>query len=222
MNLNSVFEVINSQSRLHDLFQSAPLRVLEQVEVVRFEVGKFALYQNESYDVTYLVVSGQVKVYLAAPSGKSVVLDVYGPGMFIGEQEAIIRRPYSASIVNITPVTLLKIPNQAFVTWICSDHRFADKLLVNLSEQIYHLTKRVERYSLYSALQQVCIYCLQCYDQHKSITREQIAFHVDTSYRNINRVVKRLNEFGMIKIQHSTIRILDPQGLKELVRQEES
>ena len=54
------------------------------------------------------------------------MLDVYDAGMFLGEQEAIINRPYSASIINISPITVLAIRNADFVEWSQKDHRFAD------------------------------------------------------------------------------------------------
>ena len=179
------------------------------------------LHQDEYHDYTYLLVEGRVKVYLISPNGKSVVLDVYGPGMFLGEQEAIIKKPYSASIINITPVTLLKMSNQDFVNWSQHDHRFANRMISYLSEQIYHLTKRTERYSLYSAMQQIGLELMQSFKEQRPISREQLTYRVDTSYRNINRVLKQLSELGIIDASKPAIKIINVEELQRIIKSEE-
>lgn len=221
MNINEVYKAINSNERVRQLVKTAPLNIVEQMDVKKFDTKQFILHQGESYQNTYLLVNGRVKVFLNSPSGKQVVLDVYDSGMFLGEQEAIINRPYSASIINISPITVLSIRNSDFVEWTQRDHRFADRLIHNLSEQIYHLTKRMERYSMHSALQQIGLFLLSCAHEHIPITRERITYEVDTSYRNINRVLKKLADINVIQINRSIIKITDFQTLQQIVEMED-
>ena len=221
MNINEVYKAINSNERVRQLVKTAPLNIIEQMEVKKFDTKQFVLHQGESYQNTYLLVNGRVKIFLNSPSGKQVVLDVYDSGMFLGEQEAIINRPYSASIINISPITVLSIRNSDFVEWSHRDHRFADRLIHNLSEQIYHLTKRMERYSMHSALQQIGLILLYCAHEHIPITREKITYEVDTSYRNINRVLKKLADINVIQINRSIIKITDFQTLQQIVETED-
>ena len=221
MNINEVYKAINSNERVRQLVKTAQLNIVEQMDVKKFDTKQFILHQGESYQNTYLLVNGRVKVFLNSPSGKQVVLDVYDSGMFLGEQEAIINRPYSASIINISPITVLSIRNSDFVEWTQRDHRFADRLIHNLSEQIYHLTKRMERYSMHSALQQIGLFLLSCAHEHIPITREKITYEVDTSYRNINRVLKKLADINVIQINRSIIKITDLQTLQQIVETED-
>ncbi|MCC4373102.1 Crp/Fnr family transcriptional regulator [Limosilactobacillus reuteri] len=221
LNINEVYKAINSNERVRQLVKTAPLSIIEQMEVKKFDTKQFVLHQGESYQNTYLLVNGRVKVFLNSPSGKQVVLDVYDSGMFLGEQEAIINRPYSASIINISPITVLSIRNSDFVEWSHRDHRFADRLIHNLSEQIYHLTKRMERYSMHSALQQIGLFLLYCAHEHIPITRERITYEVDTSYRNINRVLKKLADINVIQINRSIIKITDFRTLQQIVETED-
>lgn len=221
LNINEVDAAINSNQRVRQLVKTAPLGIVERMQVQHFDTKQFLLQQGEQYQFTYLLVKGRVKVFLNSPSGKQVVLDVYDVGMFLGEQEAIINRPYSASIINISPITVLAIRNADFVEWSQTDHRFADQLISNLSEQIYHLTKRMERYSMHSALQQIGLFLLNCAADRVPITRERITYEVDTSYRNINRMLKRLADLAVIEIDHATIKITDYQTLRKIVETED-
>lgn len=222
MSIDQIYAAIKVNAMVHELMANAPLQILERSQVISFEVGKFNLYQGEKYTDTYLLVEGRVKVYLNSPNGKSVVLDVYQPGMFLGEQEAVINKPYSASIINITPVKLLKMTNNDFVAWLANDQAFANRMIVNLSEQIYHLTQRVERYSLYSAMQQIGLELLRAVAEQRPISREQLTYYVDTSYRNINRVLKRFAELGLIDASKPTLKILNITELQRIIKAEES
>jgi CRP-like cAMP-binding protein len=218
--IDKVLEAISSNGQVYELVKTAPLQTLEQMTVEQQEAGEFQLFQGQHYHSTYILVKGRVKVYLNGHNGKSVVLDIYGPGMFLGEQEAIIHEAYSASIINITPVTLLKLPNDAFREWTSRDHRFANDLISNLSTQIFQLTKRVERYSLYSALQQIGLILMQASQEHKLLTREQLTYEVDTSYRNINRVLKQLTDLGAVEVQRSVIKVIDSVKLQTIIKSE--
>lgn len=221
MSIEKIYAAINSDPAVHKVMANAPLKIIERMRVVEFEIGEFNLRQGESYDETYLLVAGRVKVYLDSANGKSVVLDVYRPGMFLGEQEAVINKPYSASIINITPVRLLKIDNRDFVAWLNNDQQFANRMIGYLSEQVYHLTKRTERYSLYSAMQQIGLELMRSAKEKRPISREQLTYEVDTSYRNINRVLKRLSELGIIDASKPAIKILNVEELQRIIKTEE-
>lgn len=214
--MNEILKIIENNESLISLFKSCPLFILERLEKIKYTPGQFELFQEKSYNYTYIIVSGQVKVYLTSASGKSVVLDIYGSGMLVGEQEAILNKPYSASIINITEVVLLRLHNNDFKQWLACDNLFANKMIYNLSSQIYHLTQRTERYSLYSAMEQIINFLLVSAEKSSFVTREQIAYEVDTSYRNISRILKKLVDFKVISIQDGRINIDDKIMLKQL------
>lgn len=211
-----ILRIIEQNDKLKNLFKSCPWFILDRLEKIVYPPEQFELFQEKQYKNTYIIVSGQVKVYLTSASGKSVVLDVYGSGMLVGEQEAILDKPYSASIINITEVTLLKLSNKDFREWLACDNVFANKIVYNLSSQIYNLTQRTERYSLYSAMEQIINFLLVSAEKKELITREQIAYEVDTSYRNISRILKKLADFRVISIQDGRITIDDKNMLKQL------
>lgn len=213
--IENILEVAKHNRKIMDLLSSCPLFILEHMQVCNFSVGKFKLMQEKKYDFTYIIISGQVKIFLLSTSGKSVILDIYESGMLIGEQEAIIDKPYSASVLNITDVTLLKMSNLDFKRWVACDNSFANKLIYNLSSQIYNLTQKTERYSLYSAMEQIIALLLQS-NNKKTITREVLTYEVDTSYRNINRILKKLIDLKAINLVDGKINILDRKLIEQL------
>lgn len=215
--VEDILKLIKNNYKMRELLSSCPLFILERMEKCNFPAGKLELFQGKKYDFTYIVVSGQIKIFLISTNGKSVVLDIYGSGMLIGEQEAIINKAYSASVLNITDVTLLKINNNDFKKWISCDNLFANKLLHNLSSQIYNLTQKTERYSLYSAMEQIVSFLIKSYENNETITREKLTYEVDTSYRNINRILKKLIDLKVIEINNSKIYILNKKLIERIL-----
>jgi CRP-like cAMP-binding protein len=116
---------------------------------------------------------------------------------------------------------MLKINNHNFRKWLSLDHVFANNFIYNLSEQLYHLTKRTERYSLHSALEQTVTYLMNELQTGDQITRKQLEYEVDTSYRNINRILQILNNVNAIQVKRGNITILDQAKLYDILRKEE-
>lgn len=217
--LMAVLQLVHAHPALEQLLQSANLSILRALEICQFEPGEFQLNQGSVYHDVYLIVTGQVKIYLNSPMGRSVTLDIYDTGMLIGEQEAIIKQPYSASVVNLTPVTLLKIKQDLFQTWIATDHQFATALITNLSQQIYQLTNRTKMYTLYSTLDQVGMLLLQA--PATGVNKLVLCDQVDSSQRNLNRVLQKLTQLGIITLEQATVKVRDRQRLRQLIETEE-
>lgn len=217
--LMAVLQLVHEHPSLEHLLQSASLAIIRAMEICQYEPGEFQLNQGSVYHDVYLIVTGQVKIYLNSPMGRSVTLEIYDAGMLIGEQEAVINQPYSASVVNLTPVTLLKIKQELFQTWIATDHQFATALITNLSQQIYQLTKRTKMYTLYSTMDQVGMLLLQA--PVTGINKLVLCDQVDSSQRNLNRVLQKLTQLGIITLEQATVKVRDRQRLRQLIETEE-
>ncbi len=53
------------------------------------------------------------------------------------------------------------------------------------------------------------------------LLEKKITYEVDTSYRNINRVLKKLADINIIQINRSIIKITDLQTLQQIVETED-
>ena len=71
--LNEVLTAIDHSPKLASLFKSCPLYLLERIKKQDFSLGKFQLFQGNPYEFTYLLVSGQIKVYLMASYSGTLV-----------------------------------------------------------------------------------------------------------------------------------------------------
>ncbi|KRL93171.1 Crp/Fnr family transcriptional regulator [Levilactobacillus hammesii] len=218
--MNDVFALVDRTPAVQQLLRTCPLHIVNDFQIEHYAVDDFQFLQGTQYDNTYILVEGKVKIYLMSAGGKAVALDIYEQGAFIGEQEALLDKPYSASVINLTPVTVLKIPNDQFKVWLKEDQYFSQKLIYNLSMQIYTLTNRTERYSLHSALDQAISSLIWSTRRNQVITRTNLLNEVDTSSRNLNRILKQLRDLDVIKINKSQIVVTDLPQLITILRNE--
>ena len=70
-------------------------------------------------------------------------------------------------------------------------------------------------------MQQIGLELMQSFKEQRPISREQLTYEVDTSYRNINRVLKRLSELGIIDASKTVIKILNVEELQRIIKTEE-
>lgn len=220
MTMEDLSLLMDQQPVLQQVLRTCPLHIVRAFQVERYAVGTFQFLQGSQYDNTYIVAEGKVKIYLTSAGGKAVALDIYESGAFVGEQEALLDKPYSASVVNLTPVTVLKISNVLFKTWLTEDHHFSQELVYNLANQIYTLTNRTERYSLHSALDQTISYLIWATRRKQVVTRANLLNEIDTSSRNLNRILKQLRDLDVIAIDKSVIRVTDLPQLLTILRNE--
>lgn len=107
------------------------LEVSEQRDV---RAGEVLIHQGQPNDTMYLLIEGELAVYLGDPEGEPVA--ILSAGEIVGEMSLLDGSVASANVVSHTECTLLAVSEQAFWTLINGSHGFAVRLLVSLSERL--------------------------------------------------------------------------------------
>ena len=58
---------------------------------------------------------------------------------------------------------------------------------------------------------------IKSYENNETITREKLTYEVDTSYRNINRILKKLIDLKAIEINNGKIYILNKKLIERIL-----
>lgn len=199
-------EIIDRNSEAFKLLSTCPLKIIDKMEILQFKANDFYLEQEKYHKNVYIVVEGEFEIFLEGYSEKRVILAYYNKvGCFIGEQEAILNKPYSSSVKNTTDCILISISNVDFLEWVKLDSFFSHKLLYNQCDQIYHLSKQASFYTLHSIKEQVANFILR----NKKIRKKEIHHNILASNRHINRILSELENQKIISIELGIIKILD-------------
>ena len=118
---------------------------------VTAERGEIIVSQGSEGESLYVVVSGQIRVYLSDEAGKEIILGLEGPGAIFGEISVLDGRPRSASVAAMKRTELLKIDGQEFLQLLQTNARLALTVITAFAGMIRKLTDATQGLALQSA-----------------------------------------------------------------------
>jgi CRP-like cAMP-binding protein len=108
------------------------LRALSERTAVRSVPADAVLMeQGDPAGALYAVLRGRVKIYVHGPDGQEHVLDVRGPGQYVGEM-ALDGSPRSASVKAIEPCEVAEIPRDELAGLLQQNPDVALHMIKNL------------------------------------------------------------------------------------------
>jgi CRP/FNR family transcriptional regulator len=111
--------------------------------VITFERGATIFGEGDPSDWFYVVTSGRVKVFKTMPSGKDVILEIFGPGDPLGAVAVYEGRPFPASAAALEPTTCVLIPRVPFFDMLETHPSLVRGLLLGLTQRLVELTARL-------------------------------------------------------------------------------
>ena len=170
----------------------------------------------------FAVVSGKVRVYRAAPSGKEQILHVFGPGEAFAEVPVFEGKTYPASAQALEDSVLVSIPRKGFVEVLRRDPELALGVMALLSARLRAFVGQIAQLSLKEVPERLAGYLLLLRasqnrdDLTLDLPKGQIASYLGTIPETLSRALKKLTEQGLIEISGNRVRILDAGGLVQL------
>jgi CRP-like cAMP-binding protein len=139
----SVEELLRS-STLYRQVSAEDQQRLARVSLAKsYDKGDTLFAEGDAPDFLYTIVSGRVKVVKTLPSGKEIILEIFGPGDPVGAVVAFEGRPYPASAVAIEPSDCILVRRAELFSLIEHHSGFARALLSGMALRIVELTRRI-------------------------------------------------------------------------------
>ena len=207
-----------SPDELRDVAAGSTLRRMTRGENV-FRAG-------DPCNEFYVIVTGQVKLFMLAPDGREKVVELMGAGQSFGEAIMFTDRPYFLNSQALSDSLLLSVSKQAVIAGIMRDHRFALRMLGGMSRRMHGLVRDVETHALHSGRQRVIRYLLRDQIVGKAETaalrtvslpasKATISSRLSLTPEYFSRVLHELEAEGLIEIDGRDIRILDARRLSD-------
>ena len=207
-----------------DLSQQERERLALSCQLRRLARGDMVFRVGEECDAFYVVVVGQVKLYVASPTGQEKVIELVGPGQSFAEAMMFLSMPCILNAQALAETLLLRVTKQAVFGEIERDPRFSMHMLAGISRRLHGLVRDVEGYALHSGMQRLIGYLLrdlQDEDTLKSgvitvslpVSKATIASRLSLTPEYFSRVLHELEAENLIEIDKREIHILDVQRL---------
>jgi CRP/FNR family transcriptional regulator, cyclic AMP receptor protein len=214
------------------LFASVEPRVLQalqgRMQRRSFDRGESIFFKGDDGDTLYVIVSGEVKIVLAAPDGQESILIVLGEGDFFGEMALFDAKPRSADAVAIGPTTTLTLHRREFEQFVRENPEVAFPIFRSLTARLRRTTHRLEDVMFLDLATRVAKKLLQLAAKHGvemprgvridlPLSQQELAEMVGATRPRVNEQLRRLAQDGLIEVDRQTITLLRPRDLRKRV-----
>ncbi|MDO3412298.1 Crp/Fnr family transcriptional regulator [Saccharibacillus sp. CPCC 101409] len=211
-----------AQHSLEDIFH-APLR--PHLHLYAFEPGEALCSQGESTDALHVLVKGKIKIYTTSPEGKTLVISFKNPPDMVGDIEYVRDLDIINTVEAVSPVTVIGISGTA-VKRYGDDHAPLLKFMLDVITKKFYIKSDFLSFNLmYPVEVRLASYLLSvCYDESDEGFEGRLAISqltdtanlIGTSYRHLNRVIRRLSEEGMVERGGGYLHVRDRDRLSRL------
>lgn len=209
-----------------DLSPAERQRIAQGCRLERVSRGDLCFRAGDACEAFHIVVSGQIKLYVASAAGQEKVIEIIGPGQSFAEAMVFLGHPHVVNAQALSETLLIRVAKQAVLAEVENDPRFSLHMLSGISRRLHGLIQDVESYTLHSGMQRLIGYLLRdvepdvaCGLDHVCITvslpasKATIASRLSLTPEYFSRVLHELEVEGLIQIDKRQIRIPDVRRL---------
>lgn len=219
------------QVSLFTELSEADLKFLsERMRRRRYAPGDVVFSEGEVCEGLFVIESGEVKIFKAAPSGREQVLAIDGPGSSVAELPVFDGDPYPASALAVTEAVLLHIQKQDLLALCRRNPEVALKVLRAFGSRLRKVVQLVEEISFKTVRHRLAtvLYHQAQIKGHKTkrgtefsleMTHEELAAQIGTVRELVSRNLSRLEAMGVIRMEGKTVIVPDLKALEAETRQ---
>lgn len=207
-----------------ELFKNAPQGLLDSCNVVTIKKDMRFVTTKENVNEIWVLLVGTVKALEEYISGDVYIFTRFNSPEVFGEMEAIADIPvFRASLIAEDDCVFVTVPVQAYLNYV----RNNSKVLYERTQCILRRVLDQERdnriYLMLTGVDRIKLYFIQHYELNKekdmcilNNTRQQIADETGYSVKTVNRVIKKLQEQDLLRIEGQKLLITEEQHLSML------
>ena len=195
---------------------AARLRLGERAQFMRLPAGTTVFDESQACQGFPFVLTGSIRVFKAAPSGRELPLYRVAPGETCVISSACPPRqpPSNARGVTESETTLLVLPNADFQA-LLAEPAFRDFIFQLFSERIAELMQLIEEVA-FRKLDQRLAALLLGKGQRLHTTHQQLADELGSVREIVSRLLKGFAAQGLVALSREQVEILDAAGLRRV------
>lgn len=213
-----VFRVLSPEDRR---------RVAEVARIATYHKKDVIFEEGSPPDYFYTIAAGRVKIFKMTPSGKDVVLEIFGPGDPFGAVAVYEGRPFPASAVALEDTTCIQIPRQAFFSLLEQYPTLVRGLLLGLTRRLVELTNRMTELTGGRVEPRFARLFLKLAQEEGRLakggtfiplplSRQELADMTGTTIETCIRIMSRWGKQGIVRTEKNGFLVLDVKALEAL------
>jgi len=188
------------------------LEKIAAASVVRtFHKNSIVITEGDRSSSLYVILNGEVKVFVSDEEGKTNIVNRLGPGDYFGELSLIDDEPRSASVEAVTRCQISILARQHFVQYLEEHPRVAIALLRGMGRRLRNTTGHAKNLALMDVFGRIANVLLDAAEDEDgrlvtpALTQQDIADQVGSSREMVSRILKDLKAGGYITLDGKRI-----------------
>lgn len=210
------------------LFKGLPEKQVKELSGIvidnTFKKGQTVFSDGEDANGFYVLCSGRIKIIKLSYEGKEQILHIIGPGEPFGEVPVFAGERFPAYAVALEESEAIFFPRATFTELIKKEPLIAMSMLAILSQRLKQFTQLVESLSLKEVPQRLATYLLYVSEDKGSsddkleldTSKGQLASILGTIPETLSRILSKMVNQDLIRVQGRTIKLIDKKGLGDL------
>jgi CRP-like cAMP-binding protein len=203
-----------------DLIRRVPLFSMltnEQAQTIadgvikrRYRRGEIIVEQGRKSDALFILLSGRARVITSDTRGREVILAVLEAGDYLGEMSLIDGDPHSATVRAEVQTDVLVLGRAEFGACLPESSSLSYAILRGLVERLRNADRQIESLALLDVYGRVARALLDMATEEEGqriirskVSRQDLAKVVGASREMVSRVMKDLEERGLIETQEN-------------------
>lgn len=173
------------------------------------------IHEGDQTDSLYVILSGQVSVFVSDEDGRQMDLGRLSRGDYFGELAVLDHAPRCASIKSLELTRCMVISRAAFYDCLHENPAMAVSLIDELTRRFRRLTGNAKSLALMDVYGRVAHTLLSLATEREDgtlvipgkMTQQELANRVGASREMVSRILKDLSNGGYVTIRNKTITI---------------
>lgn len=204
--------------------------LMTHASVKRFAKGNHVFMKSDRSDEIYLIVEGRIKLSAVSLDGREALFGIRGAGDILGEDTLFRNSQRIATAVALEPSQLVAIPKERFMPFLESHPQITLRLLELVSQRLSSASSLYEESMLLDLPSRLAnVLCRLCAEAANAqdgldpielkLTQQELATWVGSSRESINRLLRRWEGEGAIKLLRGKIAISSRAHLQRVASQ---
>lgn len=201
-------------------FPSAPLglqqRLRAEVFATQSDKGTVMMPAGSAVQGWHAVLSGLVMLQSPVSKGRSSAFIGVPDGEWFGEGSAMKPEPRKYNVVALRPTTLLCLPLPLFDVLRETHLAFNQFLVLHLNMRLGQAMTIIEAGRTQSTEHRVALYLSRLFwrsTRRLNLTQDELGQLVGLSRQTVNRVLRTLEELGIVSLDFGKVAIVDDDAL---------
>jgi CRP/FNR family transcriptional regulator len=227
--VNPVVEALRTATLYRSLSEDDRRRLAEVALVKSWDKGETIFREGDPSDFLLTVLAGRVKVVKLQPSGKEVILEIFGPGDPVGAVVAYEGRPFPASAIALDRTTCLLVRRGPLFGLLEAHPSLVRGLLSAFTRRIVELAQRIPEVAGARVETRFAHLFLKLADRvgrprdgalfiPMVLSRQELADLTGTTIETCIRLMSRWAKEGVMETEKDGFLLVERSALEDLTR----